>query len=102
MALSATELLYAVGEWYEKFSQTSDAEVVDLLRRATAGMPLAHVAANPGADPPVRDEEVQVEAGVVRLAGHLTLPDVTKGLVIFAHGSASTRHIPAIVMWPQS
>jgi putative phosphoribosyl transferase len=28
------ELFYAVGQWYEDFTQTSDAEVTDLIRRA--------------------------------------------------------------------
>jgi predicted phosphoribosyltransferase len=31
------EPFFAVGEWYEDFTQTSDADVRDLLRRAAAG-----------------------------------------------------------------
>ena len=34
VALMTPELFYGVGEWYEDFSQTSDAEVTDLLERA--------------------------------------------------------------------
>jgi len=48
----------------------------------------------PAVDPPVRDEEVEVLAGLLRLAGHLTVPEVTKGVVVFAHGSGSSRHSP--------
>jgi len=32
--------------------------------------------------------------GPVRLAGHLTLPERRRGLVVFAHGSGSSRHSP--------
>jgi putative phosphoribosyl transferase len=45
-------------------------------------------------DPPSRDEDVVVCAGPVRLGGHLTLPEATAGLVVFAHGSGSSRHSP--------
>ena len=34
VALMTPERFYGVGEWYEDFSQTSDAEVTDLLERA--------------------------------------------------------------------
>jgi putative phosphoribosyl transferase len=42
----------------------------------------------------VRDEEVEVVAGRVRLAGHLTVPEQAAGVVVFAHGSGSSRHSP--------
>jgi putative phosphoribosyl transferase len=85
----------AVGEWYRDFSQTSDAEVVELLDRAAAGVRTVTKANTEGAaDPPVRDEEVEVQAGPVLLCGHLTVPEVLRGLVVFAHGSGSSRHSP--------
>ena len=90
--LETPEPFHAVGQWYSEFSQTSDEEVVDLLRRAREGTKLTHAVAD--ADPLVRDEEVAVNPGPVRLAGHLTVPEVTRGFVIFAHGSGSTRHSP--------
>jgi pimeloyl-ACP methyl ester carboxylesterase len=42
----------------------------------------------------VRDEEVEVAAGPVPLAGHLTVPEQALGAVVFAHGSGSSRHSP--------
>jgi len=48
---------------------------------------------HPG-DAPGRDDEVEVLAGTVRLAGHLTVPHHALGLVVFAHGSGSSRHSP--------
>jgi putative phosphoribosyl transferase len=46
------------------------------------------------ADPPGREQEVRPEAGVVRLAGYLTVPENAPGIVVFAHGSGSSRHSP--------
>ena len=38
--------------------------------------------------------EIQIPAGPVTLDGELTLPADAKGLVLFAHGSGSSRHSP--------
>jgi len=42
----------------------------------------------------LRDEEVQIIAGGLMLAGHLTVPVGATGVVIFAHGSGSSRKGP--------
>jgi putative phosphoribosyl transferase len=81
---------YAIGQFYADFRQTTDVEVVELLGRAA--QPNAASAA--GADPPSRDEEVTVQAGRARVTGHLTLPERARGVVVFAHGSGSSRHSP--------
>jgi dienelactone hydrolase len=39
-------------------------------------------------------KEVQVHAGPVTLEGTLTIPDEALGVVLFAHGSGSSRHSP--------
>lgn len=83
---------YAVGQWYRHFGQVSDDEVVALLHRAAAGAP--HPQTAPAADSPLRDDEVRVRAGDVELAGHLTIPEHPIGVVVFAHGSGSSRHSP--------
>ncbi|MGV9611706.1 phosphoribosyltransferase family protein [Nocardia xishanensis] len=82
----------AVGSWYRRFGQVSDAEVTELLRRAAeaAREPLKDAED----DPPPRDEDVLVRAGEVELAGHLTIPENPSGMVVFAHGSGSSRHSP--------
>jgi putative phosphoribosyl transferase len=46
------------------------------------------------ADLPGRDDNVQVEAGSVRLPGHLAVPSGATAIVIFVHGSGSSRHSP--------
>ena len=81
LCVESPEPFYAVGEWYRDFSQTTDAQVVELLRLAAA-------------DGLVRDEEVTIPSDGARLAGHLTVPARPVGTVLFAHGSGSSRHSP--------
>ncbi|MEV4701859.1 alpha/beta family hydrolase [Actinoplanes sp. NPDC049316] len=40
------------------------------------------------------DAEVTVDAGGTRLSGRLTVPGDATGVVVFAHGSGSSRHSP--------
>ena len=82
--------LYAVGQAYADFTQVTDAEVTALLARAGGDDAVAADRARP--DPPQRG--VTVESGAVRLAGTLTVPDGATGIVVFAHGSGSSRHSP--------
>jgi putative phosphoribosyl transferase len=93
IALDTPEPFWAIGQFYADFSQTSDDEVVDCLERA------ARPADPEVADPPdggshAVDEEVAVQAGPTPLAGHLAVPDGARGIVVFAHGSGSSRHSP--------
>src|SRR3974377_1010736 len=38
--------------------------------------------------------EVKIPAGLVSLDGTLTVPDLANSIVLFAHGSGSSRHSP--------
>ncbi len=40
------------------------------------------------------DEEIEVIAGDSILGGHLAIPEHPRGIVVFAHGSGSSRHSP--------
>lgn len=40
------------------------------------------------------DQEVDIIASGILLAGHLSIPDSAKGIVVFAHGSGSSRKSP--------
>ena len=95
VCLDTPEPFIAIGQFYADFTQTSDDEVVACLREAARPAPAPTAPASPATDDPLaRDEEVEVPAGPVRLAGHLTLPDRATGIVVFAHGSGSSRHSP--------
>jgi putative phosphoribosyl transferase len=97
--LASPELFFSIGEWYAEFSQTPDAEVAALLTKAAERterkvmvpreQPGARVSAAP--DPPAFEREILVEAGDVLLPARVTVPDRAAGVVIFAHGSGSSR-----------
>lgn len=65
-------------------------EVVACLELA-AGYAVAPPTAGTG---PARDEDVDIPAPPIRLSGHLTVPAGAAGVVLFAHGSGSSRHSP--------
>lgn len=44
--------------------------------------------------PTAQAKDIQIRSRVVRLSGDLTLPDQAQGVVLFAHGSGSSRHSP--------
>jgi len=76
---------------YADFRPVPEEEIMALLGRSVPPAP-ARVPA--GDDPPLRDEEVEVAVGPVLLAGRLTVPEHPLGVVVFAHGSGSSRHSP--------
>jgi putative phosphoribosyl transferase len=94
VCLETPEPFFAIGEFYDDFAQTSDEEVITCLERAAHRVPTTTATSRADDDPPSRDEEVEVAAGPVRLGGHLTLPENATGVVVFAHGSGSSRHSP--------
>ena len=77
---------FSIGEWYDDFSQMSDEEVTALLGRA--------VTSSRSGCPEADSAEIAVDAGGVRLPGSLVIPDRAGGLIVFAHGSGSSRHSP--------
>ena len=77
----------AIGEWYSDFGQVTDEEVAILLGKAAAS-----VAGPAGTDPD--PAEVALNISGARLPGSLVIPDQASGLVLFAHGSGSSRHSP--------
>ncbi len=83
----------AIGEWYTDFAQTTDSEVVALLRAAGGTRAGQAPAAGPAPLPP-RGGEVVIDAGPVQLPGELSEPGPAGGIVLFAHGSGSSRHSP--------
>jgi putative phosphoribosyl transferase len=89
---------FAIGQYYDRFPQLSDDEVIACLERAATLQSPAQastVRAAGAADPPGRsEEEVEADAGVVQLAGYLTVPEGAPEIVVFVHGTGSSRHSP--------
>lgn len=75
----------AIGLFYDDFRQVSDAEVL-------AGMKHARSGAAPATDAPSLDVTIDLDGA--SLPGTTTVPADAAGLVVFAHGSGSSRHSP--------
>lgn len=86
VSLMTPEQFVSVGQWYRSFDPVSDDEVLRILDRAAAlGWEAAIVVdPTPGRAPATR----------VVLEAHVTLPARANGMVVFAHGSGSSRHSP--------
>ncbi|MFI9075290.1 phosphoribosyltransferase family protein [Streptomyces sioyaensis] len=94
VCLSTPFAFSAVGEWYRDFSQTPDDEVVSLLAQAAEGPGASEgTPEGPAADEDV-EQEVAIDAAGVRLTGDLMVPAGAGAVVMFAHGSGSSRHSP--------
>lgn len=76
VAVATPEPFMAVGNWYEDFEQTSDAEVRELLASGSTRVTSA----------------VRIPSDGVMLDADLTIPAHAIGIAIFAHGSGSGRH----------
>ncbi|MGO8717907.1 MAG: phosphoribosyltransferase family protein [Acidobacteriaceae bacterium] len=86
----APEQFYAVGQFYAWFPQVGDDEVQDLLRQAERSpvTKSSTVESSPGGS----ESEVSIDLDNLRLEGILSIPDDPKGIVLFVHGSGSSRH----------
>jgi putative phosphoribosyl transferase len=85
--VAAPTRFYAIGQWYDDFSPTPDEEVTRLLAAAASGS-----GTRPAGDPIV--EDVVIGCGTNLLPGRLEIPPDAVGMVLFAHGSGSSRHSP--------
>lgn len=110
ICLATPEPFVAVGIWYEHFDQTTDDEVRTLFDQATARSDTAPGRGAAGARATTRvpdpgpskggdvgtavERAVRIASGDVMLDGDLTLPDSSRGVILFAHGSGSSRHSP--------
>lgn len=92
VCLAVPEWFSAVGQAYDDFGQVDDAQVSRLLLAARHAGP--HEPSDPPdqPDPEVTETDIGVPGG--RLPALLRLPDRARGLVVFVHGSGSSRHSP--------
>jgi putative phosphoribosyl transferase len=81
LALETVDNVLAISRLCDEFGQTSDDEVVALLRASRLAVDEI-------------DEDVEIDVARVRLHGHLAVPADHSGIVVFAHGSGSSRHSP--------
>lgn len=79
----------AVGRWYADFTQTTDGQVIALL--GDAGAAAAPGAGTEAPPTPARTRALHVPSSGGTLPGDLTVPPAPHGVVVFAHGSGSSR-----------
>jgi putative phosphoribosyl transferase len=90
VSVAAPRVFFAVGSHYRDFSPTSDNDVIVLLEAAERRMRCGRGAG----DEPDCDVDVEIPVGAIVLEGHLHLPEAATGVVVFAHGSGSSRRSP--------
>lgn len=107
ICVDTPEEFYAIGQFYGDFSQVADEEVIALLRQ-TMQPAFQSVEQEDPPDPeggsdmiPGRKSEgdgikreVSIDLEGATLQGTLVLPKDADGVVLFAHGSGSSRHSP--------
>lgn len=89
LSLISPRNFQAVGYYYRDFSPTADEEVVHLLDAAAR----RDQSQRPGQVSGV-DQDVHIAVDGVSINGDLHLPDRCRAVVVFAHGSGSSRHSP--------
>jgi len=107
VCVDTPEDFYAIGQFYEDFSQVADEEVTALLRRGVQPV-LQSADQDDRSDPEGNSEmipgrksesdgirrEVSIDLEGTTLEGTLVLPKDADSIVLFAHGSGSSRHSP--------
>lgn len=82
---SMPKAFFAISQFYARFGQTSDAEARELLEGSWQGDESANIEHKP------TSREVVIPADGTELAGRLSVPSRAHGVVLFLHGSGSSR-----------
>jgi putative phosphoribosyl transferase len=90
VCVDTPEQFGSVGQHYDDFSEVRDEEVIVLLNAADRRS-LGVVRVADWLDSAL---DVEIPADGIALQGQLHLPDEPRGVVVFAHGSGSSRHSP--------
>ena len=88
VCLATPRPFFAVGPYYDDFAGVTDEAVIGILAEPVRS------AAHAGLESAMSIESVQIHSGAAVLEGELTIPSLPRGLVIFAHGSGSSRRSP--------
>jgi putative phosphoribosyl transferase len=102
ICLLEPEPMFAIGMWYRDFSQVPDHEVLTLLAQARDRTGSRRPSTPARSDPDASADEEQPRRSQVKIPyqdglsaiGDLTIPRDCRSLVLFAHGSGSSRASP--------
>lgn len=88
VVVDSPEHFISVGQWYDDFSQVSESQVADILQEVDTE----------DFHEPIQgsrtDRNAVIPVGGISLYGSLRIPTMCEGIVVFAHGSGSSRHSP--------
>ncbi len=96
VCVESPEPFFAIGQWYDDFTQTTDEEVIELLEVAASRGEGSSAAMEDDVTRPGGSGvavSIPLESGT-QLPGRLSLPPRPFGIVVFAHGSGSSRLSP--------
>ncbi len=94
VCLHTPEDFRAVGEFFDDFAPVTDEEVLKTLRAFHARRAAAKGAVAPPAAATERRFDVRIPVGRASIEGELVVPTRARGVVLFAHGSGSSRKSP--------
>lgn len=93
ICLEEPKTLHSVGQFYQDFEQVSDEEVISLLNQAKHFTNVVPLRKNQSESMTI-SKEVTIKEGEISLPGLIHIPPAPQGLVLFAHGSGSSRLSP--------
>ena len=91
IAVTMPRWFQAVGQFYRDFDPTTDHDVIACLESIPD---LSQASQTHDARSNPRNLDIEIPIGSVVLPGRLVVPDNARGIVVFAHGSGSSRHSP--------
>ena len=94
IAVTTPAMFQAVGQFYRDFAPTTDSDVVACLQSMPHLPSGAGQENEPRSSPRPRNLDIEIPIGPVVLSGRLVVPEDSRGVVVFAHGSGSSRHSP--------
>jgi len=99
VAVEQPDVFFAVGQWYDRFEQVSDEDVIECLHRASAPDGARELERIEPVPPDPLEERLTIPFDDARfgpgdLDADLVLPDDATGLVLFVHGNGLTQQSP--------
>lgn len=91
VAVATPDPFIGVGRFYDDFAPTSDEEVTRCLHDSDR---TRSPAPSDVESPAVGEQDVVIQTDGAHLAGTVAIPDRARGVVVFVHGSGSSRHSP--------
>jgi putative phosphoribosyl transferase len=83
VCLEEPDMFFSVGQYYDDFRQLEDSEIVSLLWKSRLENEEGLVG-----------KEVTIKSDGIELKGILAVPNQAEGIVLFAHGTGSSRSSP--------